>query len=87
MKEITAIDIFSAAKIQGLIMMVIGLFMGIFTLIINLINLPLLFWDILATIIIVPIVYGIVGFIGGLIGAWLYNKFSTKIGGIKITLK
>lgn len=87
MKEITAIDVLSAAKIQALIMLVIGFIMGIFTLIVSLIQVSVGFWDILATIILVPIIYGIIGFIGGALGAWLYNKFSNKIGGIKISLK
>ena len=31
-----------------------------------------------------PIIYGIFGFIGGIIGAALYNVFSKWIGGIKV---
>lgn len=87
MKEITEIDVLSAAKIQALIMLVIGFFMGLFTLIVSLIQVSVGFWDVLATILLVPIIYGVIGFIGGALGSWLYNKFSSRIGGIKISLK
>ena len=39
-----------------------------------------------ASIIAMPIIYGIMGFIGGLIGGVLYNLIDKIIGGIKIEL-
>ena len=33
-----------------------------------------------------PIIYGIFGFVGGIIGAALYNVFARWIGGIKVEL-
>jgi len=38
-------------------------------------------------IIVFPLVYGIFGFLSGLIGAALYNVFAKWIGGIKVELK
>ena len=35
----------------------------------------------------VPIMYGIIGFIGGAIGALLYNLFSSFVGGIEIEVE
>lgn len=37
-------------------------------------------------VIVLPILYGCLGFIGGLIGALLYNLVSKVVGGIEIEL-
>lgn len=34
-----------------------------------------------------PIMYGVIGFIGGAIGALLYNLFSSFVGGIEIEVE
>ena len=38
-------------------------------------------------IILLPILYGIVGFISGYVGAWLYNYVVKFVGGVKVELK
>ncbi|MFH0711444.1 MAG: hypothetical protein V1944_02600 [Candidatus Aenigmatarchaeota archaeon] len=38
------------------------------------------------SIIVFPIVYGITGFVGGYILAWLYNYVAKKVGGVKLDL-
>jgi hypothetical protein len=38
-------------------------------------------------LIIFPIVYAILGFIGGIIYAWLYNLVAGWVGGIEVTLE
>jgi hypothetical protein len=38
-----------------------------------------------AAVIVIPLVYGIFGFIGGLISAVLYNLFAGIVGGIEVT--
>jgi len=38
-------------------------------------------------IILLPIYYAIIGFIGGYIGAWIYNYVVKFVGGVKIELK
>lgn len=38
----------------------------------------------IGAIIFMPLFYGMVGFIGGLIAAWLYNLFAAWVGGIEI---
>jgi hypothetical protein len=37
-----------------------------------------------AAIIVLPIIYGFIGFIGGLIGGAFYNLFAGMVGGIEI---
>lgn len=39
------------------------------------------------SIIMLPILYGIFGFVGGVIGAWVYNIVAKWIGGIEIDLE
>jgi len=38
-------------------------------------------------LIALPVFYGLVGFVGAYIGAWLYNVAAKKFGGIKVDLK
>jgi len=40
----------------------------------------------IAGLIIFPISYGIAGFIGGYLFAWLYNWVAKKFGGVKVDL-
>ena len=87
MKEITAMDVLSVAKIEALITLIVGLLFGIFTLIVGAFSMTLSVWDFVTTLIFIPLFYGIFGFVGGALGAWLYNKFSSRVGGIKISLK
>jgi hypothetical protein len=35
-------------------------------------------------IVVCPILYGVMGFISALIGAWLYNLVASKVGGVEI---
>ncbi len=98
MQEIRRIDVVSFAKIEGALGAVIGLIVGVFAALIGIamggfadmagMEFPGmgLFLG-AAAIIFVPIVYGIAGFIGGLIVAALYNLVAGWIGGIKVELE
>src|SRR5450432_2531659 len=37
-------------------------------------------------IIVFPILYGCLGFVFALIGAWLYNMVASKVGGIEVDI-
>lgn len=41
----------------------------------------------LGAIILFPILYGVLGFVGGIISAWLYNLAAGFIGGIELDLQ
>ena len=101
MVTLKRIDPLSLAKIVALLMVIVGLFLGIFYAIIlgpYIVNLdPNAAAELEAAgiaggmftpwaIIIMPIVYGVMGFLAGLIGAWLYNMFARGIGGVKLDL-
>ncbi len=95
MAEIKKVGVLSVAKINGLIGVVMGLIMGIIYALVG--TLMIAFAStkgsgILAglgftAIIIMPIIYGLIGFVGGAVGAWLYNLFAGLVGGIEIELK
>ena len=86
------IGILSVAKVQAILMIVVGLVLGIFYAIVaasidktQYTSEPIVmlgWWSIL----IMPVFYGILGFILGAIGAWLYNIVAKKVGGIEIEL-
>ncbi len=90
------IDPFSCAKINGIITAIFGLIIGLFwsagimmmgAFARELGGDPEGLFTILfgvGAVIFLPILYGILGFIGGLIAAWLYNVIAGMIGGIEV---
>jgi hypothetical protein len=99
MFKLKKIGALSLAKVQTIFMAVFGLFVGLFYAILGLLisNLSAdvqqeaglagageLFtpWAIL----IMPIMYAIIGFVLGLICAWLYNLVAKLVGGIELEL-
>ena len=93
MQKLKKLGALSLGLIAALINLVMGLLLGIIQLIaLNNPTIAGMFLDpsvyILGywIILIYPLVYGIVGFISGLVLAWLYNLFAKLTGGIKIEL-
>jgi hypothetical protein len=39
------------------------------------------------SVIVFPIFYGVMGFVGSLIGAWLYNALAGMVGGIQLDVQ
>ena len=93
MKVIKKLGILSVAKIQGIIMAFIGLIYGILYSLFGNISESFTEAGVVGAglgfvgIIILPIMYGVFGFIGGAVIAFLYNIAAEKIGGIEIELK
>lgn len=86
-------DVMSVAKIYAVIGVIIGFIAGILVAIatafvgglMSMGGLPASGFTAgagILSIIIFPIIYGILGFIGGAIGAFIYNVVAGKIGGI-----
>jgi uncharacterized oligopeptide transporter (OPT) family protein len=38
-------------------------------------------------IVFLPVSYGIIGFVGGLLGAWVFNKAATAMGGLELVVE
>ncbi len=91
-KEIKKIGVLSLAKIYAVITAIFGLIIGIIYAVVGTAASVSGEAGVLAalgigSIIVMPIVYGIIGFISGAIGAWLYNLVANWIGGIELDLK
>lgn len=93
MKTIKRIDPFSLAKIQAFIFAVLSLVMvagiGLFAFGVTSFGgagikaaLPFL-----VPIVLLPVVYGLMGFVMGYIAAWAYNLIAKVVGGIQIDLE
>ena len=101
--RIRKMGVLSVAKIQGVIGLVVGLIIGvIYGLIIiaySLMGAGMIGGDAayavggggvvlgIVMMIFLPIFYGIIFFIGGALGAVLYNIFASMIGGIEMEVE
>lgn len=94
-KEITRIDVISVGTMLGFIYMGIGIIVGILFAIIGgmLANMEvgegasMLFGMGFAGIIIFPLIYGAIGFIAGVLTAFIYNVVAGWVGGIKVDIE
>lgn len=92
MQVLKKIDPLSLAKIYSLIMLIFGFIIGVLASTATVFSgapKPLPTWVLIALPFMYAIAYGIIGFVFGVFGAWMYNKLAkvNKIGGIKIELK
>jgi hypothetical protein len=90
------IGVASVAKIYGAISAAIGLLVGVFFAMASIVGAGLaegtdgaflgpIFG--IGAIIMAPIFYGVMGLIGGAIGAVLYNVFAGMVGGVSIEVE
>ncbi len=93
MTRIKKIGVLSAGKILGLLYLVIGLIIGAFMTLFAVLGFSAENGDMTAAffgvgaIIVMPVFYGIMGFIGGIISAFFYNLIAGWIGGLEIKLE
>lgn len=86
MTKITKFGVLSVAKLQGIVMAIMGLIVGLIIVSINATSFGVL-RSLFFAIIVFPIFYGILGFVLGALGAFLYNLVAKRIGGIEIELE
>jgi hypothetical protein len=91
MAVIKSFGVLSFGKVQGLLMGLLGIILGLiygivgFFMGLNSFGSALAGLGIAAAAIVgIPLIYGGLGFIGGLIGAALYNFIADKFGGIEM---
>jgi len=95
--ELKRIGPISAAKISGALYAILGLFFGVFVSLFSLLGLTaasqaqpggeflgLLFG--VGAVILLPIIYGLLGFVSSLIMALIYNGLAKVCGGVVLEL-
>ena len=101
LKTVKKIDIISTAKVYGVITAIAGFFVGLGIAVFgSMMSYAALMgagtmapqMSILGglgalAIIVMPIMYGVLGFIIGAIGAFIYNLIADHVGGIQIELE
>ena len=92
MAKLKKIGILSAGKLLGVLYAFLGLIIGFFMFVGSLIGSSFFpkKWSILlgaGAIVGLPIFYGGIGFIAGIIGAALYNLIASWVGGIELDLE
>jgi hypothetical protein len=83
----------SAAKISGVMNIVFGLIVGFFFTVASVLmssspDAPpagMLFG--VGAVVVLPVLYGVLGFVSGLVGALLYNVFAGVVGGLELELE
>ena len=89
MQKVKRIGVLSLAKILGFLYAIFGLVLGALFSIFSLFGFGAdetgLFFG-LASIIIVPLLYAVFGFVGGIITAFFYNLIAGKIGGLEVEI-
>ncbi len=93
MKEIKSFDVFSLGKLQAFMMVfviavvsIVFIIVGLFTLIFSFLGGLAIIGIGLAILVFGGLLYGLVGFIFGLIFGGIYNWLAKKFGGIKLEL-
>lgn len=88
MQKVKKIGVLSLAKILGFLYAILGLILGALFAVLSLFGFSEetgLFFG-AASIVIFPILYGIMGFIGGAISAFFYNLVAKWIGGLEVEI-
>ena len=91
---LSKLDVMSVAKIEAVLMFVVGIIYGVLASFFIPFKVEAITGSLglaaglgFASLIIMPILYAVVGFFSGAIGAFLYNIAADKIGGIKMEFK
>ena len=91
-----SVGVFSAGKISGLLYAGVGLIAGVFVSMFSFLGafasmqsegafIGLIMG--VGAVIVLPVLYGVMGFVGGIIGAFLYNLIAGLVGGFELELE
>ena len=92
MQMINRVDVLSVAKVLGCLYGLFGLIFGALFALLSLVGAGMGQEGALGVllgagaIVLLPILYGVAGFVGGALTGWLYNVCSGIVGGIEVEL-
>ncbi|MCR4280329.1 MAG: hypothetical protein NUV82_02805 [Candidatus Komeilibacteria bacterium] len=91
MKKVKRFGPMSLAKISAVTYGLLGLIGGVIMFFVLLVSMLVATEDMgaawigaLAVLILVPIIYGAIGFVTGYISAWIFNKATKWVGGLEV---
>jgi hypothetical protein len=94
MQTIKSVGVLSVGKIMGILYAALGLVSAPFVLLFSALGAlsgesPAGFGLVFAILftVFVPIIYGVIGFVGGVISAFVYNLAAERFGGIELELQ
>ena len=85
MKRISSIGVSSVFRMSLVLGAVAGLLVGFVLMIMDFIDRR--FLEGVVTLVLAPILYGVLGALVNALMAWLYNQVAARLGGIEITLE
>ena len=92
--ELKRLGVLSVAKLEAIIMALFGLVEGLFIGALGTVTVSMPMyrqspWGTLGflAVIVLPIVFGILGFVFGALGAFVYNLIAEWVGGIEMEFK
>ena len=93
MTEVTRIGVFAQGKLMGALYFLLGIviaicFFGLTQMMPNLASSRTMGMNMgIGFLLIAPFIYGVIGFIAGVIVAWLYNLAASIVGGMQLELQ
>jgi hypothetical protein len=96
--RVTRIGVLSAGKLYGLLAGFFGLLFGVFVALFSVVGAgfaaqngdgaegALGFLMGVGAVVFLPILYGVIGFVSGVLTAWIYNLLAGAVGGLEIEL-
>jgi hypothetical protein len=86
MKKIKSISPKSFAKVLGLVYGFLGIIGGVMFLLLSILSKGNA-WAGLLVAVVIPVFYGVMGFVLGYIAAWAYNMVAKKFGGLEFEIE
>ena len=94
MRRVSRIGVLSLGKVLGAMYGLMGLLGGIFLAIASFFGAAFgdaggfgAFLGGIGAVVFLPLIYGVAGFVGGLLTGWLYNLIAGLTGGLEVELR
>ena len=85
MKKISEINVMSVFRLSLILGAVAGILVGLILMVADFFDKR--FLEGIVTLVLAPVLYGLVGAVVNALMAWIYNHAAARFGGIEITLE